>query len=68
LQLAQSYQAHAYNSDKEYVAFEPGDKVLINPLSLELLKEKHGKGKKLNMKYKGPFEIMEQVSPVSYRL
>jgi hypothetical protein len=68
LRLAQSYQERAYNSDKEYVTFEPGDKVLINPHSLELLKEKRGKGKKLNMKYEGPFEIMEQVSPVSYRL
>jgi hypothetical protein len=68
LRLAQSYQERAYNSDKEYVTFEPGDKVLINPHSLELLKEKCGKGKKLNMKYEGPFEIMEQVSPVSYRL
>jgi hypothetical protein len=64
--LAQSYQEWAYNSGKEYITFEPGDKVLINPHSLKLLKEKRGKGKKLNMKYEGPFEIMEQVSPVSY--
>jgi hypothetical protein len=67
LRLAQSYQEHTYNSDKEYVTFEPGDKVLINPHPLELLKEKGGKGRKLNMKYEGPFEIMEQVTPSAKR-
>ena len=42
--------------------------VLINPHSLSLLKSENGRGKKLLMKYDGPFEIMKKLSPVSYRL
>ena len=42
--------------------------VLINPHSLSLLKSEKGQGKKLLMKYDGPFEIMKKLSPVSYRL
>jgi len=42
--------------------------VLINPHSLSLLKSEKGRGKKLLMKYDGPFEIMKKLSPVSYRL
>ena len=39
--------------------------VLINPHSLSLLRAEKGQGKKLLMKYNGPFEI---ISPVSYQL
>ena len=42
--------------------------VLINPHSLSLLKSEKGRGRKLLMKYDGPFEIMKKLSPVSYRL
>ena len=42
--------------------------VLINPHSLSLLKSEKGQGKKLLMKYDGPFEVMKKLSPVSYRL
>ena len=42
--------------------------VLINPHSLSLLKSEKGRGKKLLMKYNGPFEVMKKISPVSYHL
>ncbi|EUC56265.1 Ty3/Gypsy polyprotein/retrotransposon, putative [Rhizoctonia solani AG-3 Rhs1AP] len=67
LRIAQSWQEHYYNQGRHYLEFEPGDKVLINPHSLSLLKEK-GKGVKLRMKFDGPFEVSQRVSSVSYRL
>ena len=48
--------------------FEEGEKVLINPHSLSLLRTKKGRGRKLLMKYDGPFKIIKKISPVSYRL
>ncbi|QRW17991.1 Retrovirus-related Pol polyprotein from transposon [Rhizoctonia solani] len=68
LKVAQNYQQKYYNSDKTHVTFEPGDLVLINPHSLNLLKHQSGKGNKLNMRYEGPFEVMESISPVAYRI
>ncbi|KAB5587579.1 Integrase core domain containing protein [Ceratobasidium theobromae] len=68
LVIAQSYQQKAYNKGRTYIQFQPGDLVVINPHSLELLKDIGGKGRKLQMKYDGPFEVMDQISPVSYRL
>jgi hypothetical protein len=42
--------------------------VLLNPHSLSLLRNETGRGKKLLMKYDGPFEIIQKISAVSYRL
>lgn len=36
--------------------------------TLELLRKEKGRGKKLLMKYDGPFEIIRKLSPVSYQL
>ncbi|CCO34283.1 hypothetical protein BN14_08378 [Rhizoctonia solani AG-1 IB] len=68
LRVAQSHKAKYYNQDKTLVLFEPGDKVLINPHSLNLLKHHQVKGNKFTMQYEGPFEVMEQISPVAYRI
>ncbi|KDN33083.1 hypothetical protein RSAG8_13827, partial [Rhizoctonia solani AG-8 WAC10335] len=68
LVLAQSHQQKAYNKGRTNVQFQPGDKVLINPHTLKLLKDIKGLGRKLLMRYDGPFEVMEQVSSVAYRL
>jgi len=35
---------------------------------LSLLKNESGRGKKLLMKYDGPFEVIQKLCPVSYRL
>ena len=68
LRVAQSHQQKFYNENKTEVMFEPGDLVLINPHSLRLLKRQKGRGDKLNMRYEGPFEVLERVSPVAYRI
>ena len=48
--------------------FEEGDKVVLNVDSLELLRAVSGRGRKLLMKYDGPFEVLRKLSPVSYQL
>ena len=47
--------------------FQPGDKVLINPHSLELVDVK-GNGRKLMQRRMGPFEVTEVISPTAYRI
>ncbi|KIY60703.1 hypothetical protein CYLTODRAFT_322624, partial [Cylindrobasidium torrendii FP15055 ss-10] len=65
---AQELQARAYNKGRKPVrVLEPGDQVLINPHSLELVESK-GTGKKLVQRYLGPFEVMERINPMVYRL
>ncbi|KAJ3007678.1 hypothetical protein NUW54_g3453 [Trametes sanguinea] len=68
LKLGQAHQQRAYNKGRLRVEFQEGDQVVINPHSLELLRQESGRGRKLLMKYDGPFEIMQKVSPVAYRL
>ena len=48
--------------------FEEEDLVLINPHSLSLLKSEKGQGKKLLMRYDGPFKIVKKISLVFYQL
>ena len=68
LQLGQYFQKRAYNRGRLSFEFEEGEMVVINPHSLSLLRTEKGRGKKLLMKYDGPFEIIKKISPVSYRL
>ena len=62
------FQKRAYNQGRLAYEFEEGDLVLINPHSLKLYRTEEGKGQKLLMKYEGPFEIIQKISPVTYRL
>jgi hypothetical protein len=68
LLLAQVFQRRAYNKGRLDMEFEVGDFVVINAHSLRLLRDEKGRGKKLLLKYDGPFEISEQLGPVTYRL
>lgn len=68
LLLAQVFQKRAYNNGRLTTEFEEGDFVVLNPHSLNLLREEKGRGKKLLMKYDGPFEIIRKLSPVTYQL
>jgi len=68
LYLAQEHQRRAYNKGRLMTEFNEGDLVVFNPHSLELLREEKGRGKKLLMKYDGPFEIIRKLSPVTYQL
>ncbi|QRV75096.1 Retrovirus-related Pol polyprotein from transposon [Ceratobasidium sp. AG-Ba] len=65
IQIAQTYQEKSYNKGQNFVQFHEGNQVLINLKTLELQK---GRGRKLNQVYDGPFKVMEQISPVTYRL
>ena len=61
-------QQKIYNQGRWTYEFNQGDLVLINPHSLELLKTKKGRGKKLLMKCDGPFEIQQKITLTTYRL
>ena len=60
-------QAYYYDRGRCQPNLKEGDEVLINPHSLELVDVK-GKSRKLVQRKIGPFEIMEVLSPTTYRL
>jgi hypothetical protein len=64
---AQSKQAAAYDKYRRTEEFEEGDKVLMNPHSLELIDVK-GTGRKLVQRCIGPFWITERINPVIHHL
>ena len=65
---AQESQAKSYNKGRCTVPeFKVGDRVLVNPHSLEWVESK-GDGLKLRQRWIGPFEIMQKVNPNVYRL
>ncbi len=66
--LSQIHQQRAYNKGRLIMELEVGDQVLLNPHSLDLLRQEKGRGKKLLMKYDGPFEVIRKLSPVTYQL
>ena len=66
--LGQHFQRRSYNKGRLSFEFQEGDLVLLNPHSLSLLRNETGHGRKLLMKYDGPFEIIQKLSAVSYRL
>ena len=68
LLLGQVFQKQSYNNGRLAREFQIGDQVMLNPHSLKLLWNVKGKGQKLLMRYDGPFEIMEKISKVAYRL
>src|SRR6202050_4175362 len=68
LMLGQHFQKRAYNHGRLSVEFEEEELVLLNPHFLSLLKSEKGRGRKLLMKYDGPFKIIHKISPVSYQL
>jgi hypothetical protein len=65
---AQLSQEKAYNEGRLTYEFEVGDLVVLNRDSLKLRRDDEGRGRKLMPKYKGPFEISEKISAVTYRL
>ena len=66
--FTQVRQQRAVNKHRIPIEFEVGDLVVINQHSLQLLRSESDKGKKLKLKYDGPFEIQDKLSPVTYRL
>ncbi|KAG8720625.1 hypothetical protein FRC09_009238 [Ceratobasidium sp. 395] len=68
LRVAQAFQEEYYNKGQSFIEFKEGDLVMIDPDSLNLLRSSKGKGRKLRMKYDGPFEVLQKLSDVTYRL
>lgn len=68
LLFAQVFQRRAYNEGRLSWEFEEGDMIVLNPHSLRLLKNEKGRGKKLLMKYDGPFEVIRKLSPITYQI
>jgi hypothetical protein len=65
---AQNEQAKYYNKGRKDVPpFKVGDKVLINPHTLDW-KESKGDGSSLSRRWIGPFEILQKINPKTYRV
>ena len=65
---AQESQARSYNKGRRPTPeFKAGDRVLVNPHSLEWVESK-GDGSKLRQRWIGPFEVMQRINPNVYRL
>jgi len=67
LKLAQECFKNSYNSNHIPITFKPGDQVLVNIHSLNLPESK-GKGSKFTRRFDRPFEVMEQVGLLAYRI
>ena len=67
LQTAQSRQKNYIDHRRKDLEFEGGDKVLLKATPLKE-KIKTGKGKKLQPRYIGPFNILQRIGKVAYRL
>lgn len=68
LALAQEKQARAYNKGRRIEdRIDVGDQVLINPHTLKLV-ETEVTGKKLVQCAIGPFEVLENINSVVYRV
>ena len=65
---AQHHQAREHNKHRKSVPdIAEGDKVLVNPHSLEWAESK-GEGAKLTTRWIGPFEVVQKVNPNVFRL
>ena len=65
---AQDEQAYQYNKGRKPVPdFKKGDRVLVNPHSLDWIDAK-GSGTKLKQRWIGPFEITQKINPKVFRL
>jgi len=63
----QHHQAHEHNKGCKALDLKEGDRVLVNPHSLEWSEVK-GEGAKLTTQWIGPFEILQKINPNVYHL
>ena len=66
--LAQEAMRRAANKRRLNVEYNVGELVLIDPHSLQMAEVWKEWGKKFSPKYIGPLEIIEKLSPTTYRL
>ena len=67
LKLTQHHFEDSYNKNHIHTTYKPGDQVLTN-IHLLQLPESKGPGAKFTRWFDGPFEVTEQVSPVTYHI
>ena len=67
MKTAQSRQKSYADRRKRSLEFEVGDKVFLKISTARGITRFHKKGK-LNLRYIGPFEVLERVGKVAYRL
>lgn len=68
LVIGQYFQRKYYNERRTDWQFEEGDWVVLNQNTLGILEREKGNGKKFLIRYDGPFQISEKISPVAYRI
>jgi hypothetical protein len=68
IQFSQVAPQRIYNKGHMFDKLEVGNSILVNPHSLSLLNAVKERGKKLLMKYNGPFEISQKIGPSTYCL
>ena len=68
LNEAQQRQSQHANTRRTELYFNIGDKVLLSSKNISLDTQAKRPSKKLQPKYIGPYEILEVISPVTYKL
>jgi len=68
LNKAQKKQVRFADEHRRDVTYQVGDFVLLNSRNITLDVESRRPSKKLQSRYIGPFEIIEKMSPVNYKL
>ena len=68
LRKAQAIFENSYNKSHYPISFEVGDQVMINVHSLKFPDVTQGKGIKLTRRFEGPFEVIDKLSEITYRL
>ena len=67
LQVAQSRQKSYYDIKRKALELEIGDKVFLQVAPMKGVM-RFGKNGKLNPRFVGPFEVLERVGEVAYRV
>jgi len=68
LRRVQAVFENTYNKSHYPISFEIGDQVMINVHSLKLPDVTQDKGVKVTRRFEGPFEVIDKLSDITYRL
>ncbi|KAL1919526.1 uncharacterized protein VTP21DRAFT_2219 [Calcarisporiella thermophila] len=65
---AKSRQAQYANQDRRQEKFDIGDKVMISTANIQLASQSQRPTRELQHKFIGPYEIIEKISAVAYKV
>src|SRR3954447_17511957 len=68
LQKAQQSQATYANKHRRDISFQVGDQVLLSTTNLHLASQSKQPSRKFQPRFVGPYPVVQQVSPVAYKL